>query len=199
MKYLRSLEGLKTFSYLEELILDNNLLGNDLLLPRLPHLHTLTLNKNQITELESLLDHLAEVVPSLQYLSLLGNVACPNELVCKEKDEDDYQRYRLVSSIVNIRYFVLHKLKNLKFLDTRQVTRKEREEALVRGAFMKVVKPKDAKASSDAASVSPERIYTPLPSGSRDLTNHRGILGKCRYIYYGKHSEGNRFIRDDQL
>uniref|UniRef100_A0A8C5TY56 Uncharacterized protein n=1 Tax=Malurus cyaneus samueli TaxID=2593467 RepID=A0A8C5TY56_9PASS len=26
-----------------------------------------------------------------------------------------------------------------------------------------------------------------------------GILGKCRYIYYGKHSEGNRFIRDDQL
>ncbi|XP_066856959.1 leucine-rich melanocyte differentiation-associated protein isoform X3 [Anser cygnoides] len=187
---LRSLEGLKTFSYLEELILDNNLLGNDLLLPRLPHLHTLTLNKNQISELESLLDHLAEVVPSLQYLSLLGNVACPNELVCKEKDEDDYQRYR---------YFVLHKLTNLKFLDTRKVTRREREEALVRGAFMKVVKPKDAKASSEAVSLSPEMNYTPLPSGSRDLTNHRGILGKCRYIYYGKHSEGNRFIRDDQL
>ncbi|KAF2982908.1 hypothetical protein EK904_005843, partial [Melospiza melodia maxima] len=87
-------------------------------------------------ELESLLDHLAEVVPSLQYLSLLGNIACPNELVCKEKDEDDYQRYR---------YFVLHKLTNLKFLDTRKVTRREREEALIRGAFMKVVKPKDAK------------------------------------------------------
>ncbi|EMP31003.1 Leucine-rich repeat-containing protein C10orf11 like protein [Chelonia mydas] len=44
-----SLEGLKTFSCLEELILDNNLLGNDLRLPRLPHLHTLTLNKNQIS------------------------------------------------------------------------------------------------------------------------------------------------------
>ncbi|NWR31924.1 LRMDA protein, partial [Tyrannus savana] len=133
----RSLEGLKTFSYLEELILDNNLLGNDLLLPRLPHLHTLTLNKNQISfqrnTCKILLDHLAEVVPSLQYLSLLGNIACPNELVCKEKDEDDYQRYR---------YFVLHKLTNLKFLDTRKVTRREREEALVRGAFMKVVKPK---------------------------------------------------------
>ncbi|NXE75515.1 LRMDA protein, partial [Cochlearius cochlearius] len=133
----RSLEGLKTFSYLEELILDNNLLGNDLLLPRLPHLHTLTLNKNQISfqrnTCKILLDHLAEVVPSLQYLSLLGNMACPNELVCKEKDEDDYQRYR---------YFVLHKLRNLKFLDTRKVTRREREEALVRGAFMKVVKPK---------------------------------------------------------
>ncbi|NWX39210.1 LRMDA protein, partial [Steatornis caripensis] len=133
----RSLEGLKTFSYLEELILDNNLLGNDLLLPKLPRLHTLTLNKNQISfqrnTCKILLDHLAEVAPSLQYLSLLGNMACPNELVCKEKDEDDYQRYR---------YFVLHKLTNLKFLDTRKVTRREREEALVRGAFMKVVKPK---------------------------------------------------------
>ncbi|KFO90925.1 Leucine-rich repeat-containing protein C10orf11, partial [Buceros rhinoceros silvestris] len=133
----RSLEGLKTFSYLEELILDNNLLGNDLLLPRLPHLHTLMLNKNQISfqrnTCKMLLDHLADVVPSLQYLSLLGNMACPNELVCKENDEDDYQRYR---------YFVLHKLSHLKFLDTRKVTRREREEALVRGAFMKVVKPK---------------------------------------------------------
>ncbi|TFK09480.1 cytosolic non-specific dipeptidase [Platysternon megacephalum] len=88
--------------------------------------------------LESLLDHLADVVPSLEYLSLLGNMACPNELVSKDKDEDDYQRYR---------YFVLHKLTNLKFLDTRKVTKWEREEALLRGAFMKVVKPMDAKDS----------------------------------------------------
>ncbi|RMC11668.1 hypothetical protein DUI87_11790 [Hirundo rustica rustica] len=136
-----SLEGLKTFSYLEELILDNNLLGNDLLLPS--KVVSKSVNKAlsqgpiSLPELESLLDHLAEVVPSLRYLSLLGNIACPNELICKEKDEDDYQRYR---------YFVLHKLTNLKFLDTRKVTRREREEALIRGAFMKVVKPKDAKA-----------------------------------------------------
>lgn len=41
-------------------------------------------------------------MPSLQYLSLLGNIACPNELVCKEKDEDDYQRYRLVFSFVDV-------------------------------------------------------------------------------------------------
>ncbi|KAG8507991.1 Leucine-rich melanocyte differentiation-associated protein, partial [Galemys pyrenaicus] len=176
----RSLEGLSAFGSLEELILDNNLLGNDLMLPGLPRLHTLTLNKNQIslplpaaphsppsptvvpsrypfpphptqipaksfclpgvkildfyhiTDLECLLDHLAEVTPTLEYLSLLGNVACPNELVNLEKDEEDYKRYR---------YFVLHKLPNLKFLDARKVTRQEREEALLRGAFMKVVKP----------------------------------------------------------
>ncbi|KAF7466031.1 Hypothetical predicted protein [Marmota monax] len=75
----------------------------------------------------------SEVTPALEYLSLLGNVACPNELVSLEKDEEDYKRYRC---------FVLHKLPNLKFLDARKVTRQERKEALVRGAFMKVVKPK---------------------------------------------------------
>ncbi|EPQ06753.1 Leucine-rich repeat-containing protein like protein [Myotis brandtii] len=140
---MRSLEGLSAFGSLEELVLDNNLLGNDLVLPGLPRLHTLTLNKNQIilnlchiTDLEHLLDHLAEVTPALEYLSLLGNVACPNELVSLEKDEEDYKRYRC---------FVLHKLPNLKFLDARKVTREEREEALVRGAFMKVVKPKEYK------------------------------------------------------
>ncbi|CAO2590651.1 Leucine-rich melanocyte differentiation-associated protein, partial [Lemmus lemmus] len=129
----RSLEGLSAFRSLEELILDNNLLGDDLVLPRLPHLHTLTLNKNQITDLEHLLDHLVKATPALEYLSLLGNVACPNELVSLEKDEEDYKRYRC---------FVLYKLPNLKFLDAQKVTRQEREEALVRGAFMKVVKPK---------------------------------------------------------
>ncbi|XP_040831953.1 leucine-rich melanocyte differentiation-associated protein isoform X1 [Ochotona curzoniae] len=184
---LRSLEGLRAFGSLEELILDNNLLGDDLVLPGLPRLHTLTLNKNRITDLEGLLNHLAEVTPALEYLSLLGNVACPNELVSLEKDEEDYKRYRC---------FVLHKLPNLKFLDAKKVTRQEREEALVRGAFMKVVKP---KVSSEDVIPSPERHYTPLPSASRELTSHRGVLGKCRYVYYGKNSEGNRFIRDDQL
>ncbi|XP_039629195.1 leucine-rich melanocyte differentiation-associated protein isoform X2 [Polypterus senegalus] len=185
-----SLEALKAFTSLEELIVDNNLLGNDLQLPRLQHLHTLTLNKNLITDIEILLDHLSEMTPSLEYLSLLGNEACPNELVSQDKDEDDYQRYR---------YFVLHKLPNLKFLDARKVTRKEFEEAKTRGAFMKVVKPKDDKESLGRKGASPEMPYTPLPSGSRDPKNHKGVFAKCQYIYYGKHSEGNRFIRDDQL
>ncbi|XP_023574688.1 leucine-rich melanocyte differentiation-associated protein isoform X2 [Octodon degus] len=159
----RSLEGLRAFRSLEELILDNNLLGDDLVLPGLPRLHTLTLNKNRITDLEYLLDHLAEVTPALEYLSLLGNVACPNELVSLEKDEEDYKRYRC---------FVLHKLPQLKFLDAQKVTREEREEALLRGAFMKVVKPKPSIVDADA---SQEHRYTPLPSASRELTSHRDL------------------------
>lgn len=186
---LRSLTGLKAFSQLEELIVDNNLLGNDLRLPRLPQLHTLTLNKNQLSDIEALLEHLQEVTPALEYLSLLGNEACPNQLVSLDKDEDDYQRYR---------YFVLHKLRNLKFLDSRRVTQTEHLEAKARGEFMKVVRPKTEQDLTDRRSDITSMPYTPLPR-SKDEKNPKGVFAKCRYIYYGKHSEGNRFIRNDQL
>ncbi|KAJ8248580.1 hypothetical protein GJAV_G00243510 [Gymnothorax javanicus] len=127
---------------------------------------------------------------SLQYLSLLGNEACPNQLVSLDKDEDDYQRYR---------YFVLHKLQGLKFLDTRKVTARERMEAETRGAFMKVVKPKSDADSGDSRQDSVVMPYTPLPRGTTNAKSHKGVFAKCRYVYYGKHSEGNRFIRNDQL
>ncbi|XP_029031683.1 leucine-rich melanocyte differentiation-associated protein isoform X2 [Betta splendens] len=187
---LRSLAGLKAFTGLEELVVDNNLLGNDLRLPALPRLHTLTLNKNQLTDIEALLEHLADATPSLRYLSLLGNEACPNQLVSPDKDEDDYQRYR---------YFVLYKLPQLKFLDTRKATSKEVMEAQARGAFMKVVKPKSEAPHSEPGTEGDPLPYTPLPRGSKDARNHKGVFAKCRYVYYGKHSEGNRFIRNDQL
>jgi hypothetical protein len=44
--------------------------------------------------LELLLTKIAQNLPSLHYLSLLGNVACPNQLSDADKDEEDYQRYR---------------------------------------------------------------------------------------------------------
>lgn len=33
--------------------------------------------------------------PRLRYLSLLGNQACPHEILGGEHDDEDYQRYRL--------------------------------------------------------------------------------------------------------
>lgn len=47
-----------------------------------------------LSDIEALLEHLQEVTPALEYLSLLGNEACPNQLISLDKDEDDYQRYR---------------------------------------------------------------------------------------------------------
>lgn len=41
--------------------------------------------------------------------------------------------------------------------------------------------------------------YSPLPSNSITPGDHKGTFGRSRYIYFGKQSEGNRFIRNDQL
>ncbi|KAI5606773.1 leucine-rich repeat-containing protein C10orf11-like [Silurus asotus] len=56
----------------------------------------------------------------------------------------------------------------------------------------------ELSARSDCRSDTSPLPYTPLPR-SKDSKNPKGVFAKCRYIYYGKHSEGNRFIRNDQL
>ncbi|XP_014773820.2 leucine-rich melanocyte differentiation-associated protein [Octopus bimaculoides] len=91
---LYTLKGLENFTDLEELVLDNNWIDDDTEFPALNSLHTLTLNKNNISDLESFLLKLKASYTNLKYLSLLGNNACPNQLSDKEKDDGDYQRYR---------------------------------------------------------------------------------------------------------
>ncbi|CAH1795341.1 unnamed protein product, partial [Owenia fusiformis] len=189
---LRSLDGLEAFTSLEELVLDNNELNDTIAFPTIKRLHTLTLNKNQIRDLDPLLEQIKHHLPNVTYLSLLGNEACPNQLSSLDKDDDDYQRYR---------HYVLYCLPKLKFLDSTPVKCSERVEAKRIGPFLKVVKPKIddlIDKSEDTSNTSPSQ-YSPLPDTSVDHGKHAGTFGKSRYIYYGKHSEGNRFIRNNDL
>lgn len=188
---LNTLKNLDGFTNCEELVLDNNNLGDDISLPSIPGLHTLTLNKNRISDTEKFLTQIKQRYPKLAYLSLLGNEACPNELVLK--DEDDYKRYR---------YFVLYHLPGLKFLDSRATTKAEHAEAQRVGQFMKVVSVSQDdvyQGQETGASDSKPSQFSPLPSEGRDASSHRGTIGTCKYVYYGKHSEGNRFIRNNDL
>lgn len=187
---LTSLTNLDQFTKCEELVLDNNSLGDDVTFPPIPGLLTLTLNKNRISDTEKFLLEIKRCYPRLTYLSLLGNEACPNELVLK--DEDDYKRYR---------YFVLFHLPGLKFLDSRATTAAELAEAQRVGQFMKVVKVStEDMYQGHAGTVEPKASqFSPLPAEGRDASSHRGTIGTCKYVYYGKHSEGNRFIRNNDL
>jgi hypothetical protein len=92
------------------------------------------LNCWYIDNCDQLLEEVKKKCPSLRYLSLLGNTACPNPLLGYGHDEDDYRRYRL---------YVLYRLPNLKFLDSSIVSEDERKEAKRVGQFMKVVKPSE--------------------------------------------------------
>ncbi|KAK3573812.1 hypothetical protein QTP86_032911, partial [Hemibagrus guttatus] len=142
------------------------------------------LDLHYLSDIEALLEHLQEVTPALEYLSLLGNEACPNQLVSLDKDEDDYQRYR---------YFVLHKLKNLKFLDSRRVTQTEHLEAQARGAFMKVVKPKTEQDVRDRRSDNTSMPYTPLPR-SKDTKNPKGPVILLRHVFSVQRSACRRGV-----
>ncbi|CAG9818080.1 unnamed protein product [Phaedon cochleariae] len=187
---LASLKGLEGFFELKELILDNNQLTDSLVLPYMPQLHTISLNKNKIQDIETLLLKINQNLPNITYLSLLGNKACPNELSGAENDEEDYQRYR---------YYVLYHLPNLKFLDSNKVRESEKTEAKRRGKLMNIIRPKAANVNEAVLNDSNANIFTPLPKSIRGPEDHKGAYGRCRYRYSGKHSEGNRFISNNDL
>lgn len=103
----RSLDFLKHFPNLEELILDeNDLDDNHTNFPKLHYLHTLMLNKNRLQDIYKLVDQLRQSYPQLTYLSLLGNEACPYRIIptnntsstktdsspfAQQRAEEDYQ------------------------------------------------------------------------------------------------------------
>ncbi|CAB3238980.1 unnamed protein product [Arctia plantaginis] len=161
---IETLKGLEQFTKLEELILDNNKLTDAITFPRLANLKTLSLNNNQISDLDALMEKISQNFPSLTYLSLLSNKACPNQLSDIDKDDSDYQRYR---------YFVIYILPKLIFLDSRRVSAEERREAAVRGEFMRVRRP-----PSDVTDASSPRTLQAKGPSARPLPVDFGALGK---------------------
>ncbi len=146
------LDSLDGFTKLESLIVDSNCLeAKQDRLPRLTSLTTLCVNDNNIEDIDQWLTCVTNSFPSLTYLSMLKNPACPNYFI--GKDQQDYARYRL---------FVLHRLPGLKFLDSSPVTAQvmltpynrrealtscpsmqERAEAKRVGHLMRVARPSD--------------------------------------------------------
>ena len=80
-----SLKHVEQFQACEELVLDNNALGDDVVFPAIPGLLTLTLNKNRIADTEKLLLEIKQCYPKLRFLSLLGNEACPRKMTLPKK------------------------------------------------------------------------------------------------------------------
>ncbi|XP_046423512.1 leucine-rich melanocyte differentiation-associated protein-like isoform X2 [Neodiprion virginianus] len=198
---LVSLTALKEFANLEELVLDNNCLCDLNTLPRMPKLTTLS-----VTDIERALDRIKECCPCLKYASLLGNPGCPDQLTNPTTtDEEDYERYR--------RYAVHVLPATLRFLDSRPISSRERQEARERGSLMRMVRVNLPNLSSLTAeefaraldhkrhnSISVEEPdYTPLPDSMRGPLDVRSAYGKSRYRYSGKNSEGNRFISNSDL
>lgn len=196
---LTSITGVKDFTQLQELVLDNNKLRDLKTLPSIPTLTTLSLNNNKLTDIDRALERIRERCPKIVYVSLLGNPGCPDQLTNPAAtDEDDYERYRL--------YAVYVLPASLRFLDSRPVTRQERIDAETRGKYSRTVKftPEKTDCNAEPAIEEFDDIffniqYTPLPRATRTPLEHKGAFGKCKYRYSGKNSEGNRFISNNDL
>lgn len=190
---LTELKDISQFPYLEELICDNNLITENSTFPNLPNLKLFSCNKNKIRDIQVFIDKIKHYYPKIVYLSLLGNAACPNQLIDETKDEYDYFRYRL---------YVIYRLPTLKFLDSHEVTALEREEAIQQSQFLTVVSYKDEDDQNLASNEEKaNKLYTPLANSNELGTSDdpKASFGFCKYVYYGKQSEGNRFIKNDDL
>ncbi|XP_037827137.1 uncharacterized protein LOC119615131 [Lucilia sericata] len=111
---INNLTWLYEFPHLKCLIMDDNRLREahfEKLQRPLTNLHTLMLNKNELSDLQSTASILQRIFPNVEYLSLHGNAMCPDNLLLQPFCEFvpyEYNHYRTV---------LLHSLPNLKFLD----------------------------------------------------------------------------------
>jgi hypothetical protein len=186
----KTLDNLDKFPNLVSLVVDNNQLESFQNFPQNESMQTLWVNNNNISELKVFLDSVSKAFPNLTYLSMLKNPACPNYFT--GKDHDDYKRYR---------FYVLYRLKKLKFLDSSPVNDKERKEANRVGPYMITVKPDEAQYKQQVVKTEQQNAETlpMLPGDLQPEGKGSARFGISSYVYYGKHSEGNRFIMNDDL
>jgi len=184
---LSVLNDLNNFKRLISIVADNNTVDGIQQFPRLESVKTFSVNNNHIADLKLFLDSVQEAFPNLRFLSMLKNPACPNYFT--GKDSDDYQRYR---------YYVLFRLRQLKFLDSTPVTDQERSEAIRVGSFALPARPDPAQYRRPASAPVPDE----LPELSQELKKEgqaKASFGVSNYVYYGRQSEGNRFIVNEDL
>jgi len=186
---IEKLDHIDKFVNLTSLVADNNKLESSQPIPRLEGLRTLSVNNNNISDLKVFLDCIKDTCPHLTYLSMLKNPACPNEFT--GRDSDDYQRYR---------YYVLFRFRNLRFLDSTPVSEEERKEALRIGGFALPARPDPSQYKRGVPTPPPsDEVPNDLPPELKPEGVGKASFGVSNYVYYGRQSEGNRFIMNDDL
>lgn len=136
----------------------------------------------QITDIDDALDKIRECCPVIVYVSLLGNPGCPDQLTNPNStDENDYERYRL--------YAIYALPKTLRFLDSRVITTRERNDGKNRGRYLRTIKAFTNRTDKNFVSVQhkhPDEFddayfnirYTPLPVTNRTPQDHRGKFAR---------------------
>ena len=189
---IKNLQNLQYFNKLQTLVLDKNNLIDIKTIPHLPHLNTLWINNNNITDLPEFMDTIVNNCPNLRYLSIMRNPCTGGLMDIKEPDLEAIRMYRL---------YILYRLPQLNILDFSDITESERKEAKLRGQYA-------SKRSNNNNNDNNNKNYTtskigniivgvpkstspPQPKGKVSIDKNKK--------FDSKHSEGNRFIVNSQL
>ncbi|CAF0784077.1 unnamed protein product [Rotaria sp. Silwood1] len=204
----RSLGCIKNFPYLEELILDDNDLDDThTKFPKLSNLQTLMLNKNRFQDIYKLVDQLRHAYPMLAHLSLLGNEACPYQIIANNQtssnntDFNTFAQNRLDEEYQRYRHLLIFRIPTLKFLDASEISSNERYIATQLGDILYSIaetKQSQSLTTNDEKKNEKKNFYTPLPSDT-DKNKSRISVGKVPQKYSGEGSQGNKFVRDGDL
>ncbi|XP_032515941.1 leucine-rich melanocyte differentiation-associated protein-like isoform X1 [Danaus plexippus] len=167
---ITNLDALVHFKHLTSLIADDNPITENCLLPPMPKLQLLWLNRCKISSLYPWVGKLKESCPNLQYLSLMGNPAAPSYF--NGGTFYEYLQYRL---------FVVSQFPSLTHLDDRKVTDDQRSEAhrlYKRPLLERIIKPGSGGLSQlMSSSITWNSVHNKLSSlWGKDRNQGRNLL-----------------------
>lgn len=183
---------MELFTSLDTLVLDKNELASLEGMPKLATVKTLSFNNNNVEDMALFLDGVSASLPAIDFLSVMRNPASPPMIQLNDEDVAAATRHRL---------YVSYRLPRLGFLDAAPISAAERTEGASKGKFLVT---RRAVASSVATTAAAPAAGATATSGTDDSASEKpkqmsAYLGIGRSTYDGKHSEGNRFIVNDDL
>ena len=181
--------NLSFFTNLDSLVLDKNDMEELVNFPPIPSLKTLSLNNNSFEDLHEVMDVICEKYPNLEYLFMMRNPVNPAMLGMDlgPEIEEKSQRYRM---------YVLYRMQGLRFLDCTDVTKDEMAVAVQKGQFAVTRK---AKRQNVSKTVAEEDSGNVVVQPTHAQGSSRAFLALGSNMYDGRHSEGNRFIVNQDL
>eukprot|EP00347_Sterkiella_histriomuscorum_P020399 403337951 len=207
--------GLDVFPNLKILILDHNNFTNILSLPALSKLETLSLSYNAIRDLDTFLFQIQQKFPSVKHLNVMKNPINPMF--------DSEEKYEVFRATVKIWLPSLTTLDGTDFANNQDMIKQKQKEieskkAKVMGSQSKSTKltsiPEEKSSSRKKGGAADEDLLKDL---KKNASHTKATAGKGTFEFnqraYKKyhssrsllerilksHSEGNRFIRNDDL
>ncbi|XP_075147681.1 leucine-rich melanocyte differentiation-associated protein [Haematobia irritans] len=189
---IRDLKWIADMPHLKSLIMDDNRL-REAHFERLktfsfPTITTLTLNKNEFSDLDTTAQILQQLFPNLEYLSIHGNPICPDNLYLVPFSEFvpyEYTHYRnvLCNSLPRLKFLDHYALDSVHLMEHEHKTKTEQNQPhSISGYFWSKVK-----------------SFVLSDRKRNESNSHKHFPPRRLPVYKGFHSEGNRYITNSDL